>query len=283
MAGVVFCNPSSGKGDIRPADLRHGFSAHAVVECSPDDLAARVRSALAEGVDFVSVAGGDGSIRAVAQELMGTDTPLLPVPAGTRNHFARNMGIETLDDAVAAASHGSVRRIDVGTVNGKCFVNNSSIGMYPRVVMAREAHERALPHALANVVAMWEQVRHGHRFFVSVDGQRQRVWIVFVGNGRYGRGLLDGVSRDSLEDNLLDLLVVRADRPLARTRALAALLVGRLQRSRLLVRWSSADAELDVELAEVEVALDGEVERLSPPLRYESVPAALSVLVPSTD
>src|SRR5947209_17229486 len=117
-----------------------------------------------------------------------------------------------------------------------------------------------MPKRVAQLVAMWEQVRHGHRFVATIDGQRERVWMVFVGNGRYGDGLLNLIERESLTDSCLDVRVVRADRPLARTRVLAALFTGRLSRSPLLERRTCEDVTIDVDRAAVEVALDGEVE-----------------------
>jgi undecaprenyl-diphosphatase len=212
--------------------------------------------------------------------LVATGTPLLPIPAGTRNHFARDVGVPELDDAVAAAAGGHRREIDVGRVNGHIFVNNSSIGVYPAIVIRRESHQRRVRKGVANVVAVWEQLRHGRRFWVDVAGRRFRVWMVFVGNGRYGEGLLDLADRESLDEHVLDVRVARADRPLARVRILGALFLGRLARSPIMFSVTTPSISLDVNRPSIEVALDGEVERIDTPLCYESVPDALTVLVP---
>ena len=282
VAGIIFVNPAAGPDDLSADELRRRFSGHEVVECDPGEVGKRTADAVRRGVDFVGVAGGDGTIRCAAEQLAGSDVPLLPIPAGTRNHFAKDLGVRELDDAVQAVQ-GRVVQVDVGEVNDYRFLNNSSIGIYPRIVVRREAHEHRLPKGIANVVAVWEQVRRrGQRFGVDVDGRRHRAWMVFVGNGCYGEGLIDLADRESLSGNELDVRVALADKPAARVRLLLALLVGRLSRSKLLVNMTTPDVCVDVEgTTSVEVALDGEVERLETPLRYRSVAGALSVLVPA--
>lgn len=277
-AGIVFVNPRSGSAD--DGSLADAFDSSEVVACDPAKVAECVDAARADGRPWVGIAGGDGTLRAGAGRLLDGTTPLLVVPAGTRNHFARQLGIETVDDAAGLTTGAEQRQVDVGDVNGCTFLNNSSIGLYPMVVLRREAHERRMPKQLAQLVAVWEQVRHGHRFTVSIDGARIRVWMVFVGNGRYGDGLLNLTTRESLDDTCLDVRVVRADRPLARTRVVAAVLLGRLSRSPLLDRRTCDTVTIDVDRATVDVALDGEVETLTPPLVYRVRPKALRVLVP---
>ena len=281
VAGVVFVNPHSGREETEDVDVAAYFRGHRVVECEVDDLPGRVKQALADQVDFVGVAGGDGTIRTAVQVLAGTGVPLLPVPVGTRNHFAREVGIDDLPAAGRAAVHGRVREVDLGEVNGQRFVNNSSVGIYPHIVITREAHERRWPKGLATVAAAWEQLRHGRRFRITVDGRTYRAWMVFVGNGRYGEGLLRLNQRESLDENVLDFRLARADSPLARARIVLSLVAGALDRSPLLVQRDTAKVELDLDRDGVEVALDGEVERLESPLHYRSLPAALSVLVPA--
>jgi diacylglycerol kinase family enzyme len=148
-------------------------------------------------------------------------------------------------------------------------------------VIRREAHQRRLRKGVANVVAAYEQLRDGGRVDVEVDGVTHRAWMVFVGNGTYGEGLLDLADRQSLRDNVLDVRVVRGDRPLSRLRIVGAVLLGRLARSPLVLRWQTAATVCDLKgRRRVEVALDGEVEDLESPLRYQCLSGALRVLVP---
>ncbi len=196
------------------------------MDCPGGDIAGRVADAVGEQPDFVAVAGGDGTIRGVAQQLLGTGVPLLPIPGGTRNHFALAVGVTDLETAAKAAAGGVVRHVDVGDVNGHCFLNNSSVGLYPRLVVRRESYERRMSKQRAQLAAAWEQIRRGHRFRLELRGQWHRAWLVFVGNGCYGEHVLDFTDRESVGGGVLDIRVVLADRPLARTRVVLALLRG---------------------------------------------------------
>jgi diacylglycerol kinase family enzyme len=280
MPGTVFVNPSSGSGETTGEAVQAFFPGHRVIVCEPKDIPSGVTDAVNEGVDFVAVAGGDGTLRCAVEPLVGTGVPFLPIPAGTRNHFALAMGICDFESAVAAAQAGLTRPVDVGEVNGRYFLNNSSLGLYPKLVLRREWQEHRMPKTVAQLAAVWGQIRHGHRFSVRVGPERYRAWLLFVGNGRYGEELSDLAEREALDEHLLDVRLVRADRPLARTRVVVALLLGRLKRSPLLRTWCSADLELALDRDSVEVALDGDVERFEPPLRYRVWPQALTVLAP---
>jgi diacylglycerol kinase family enzyme len=283
VPGVVLVNPDSGPDETGPAELAEHFPGQQIVECEPESLTHKVKGLAQREVDFVAVAGGDGSMRCAVEGLAGTSVPLLPIPAGTRNHFARAVGIEDLETAGRVAASGRVVRVDVAEVNGLRFINTSSLGIYPQIVVTRETRERSWPKGLATVVAAGQQFRHGRRFHVTVDGRRYRAWMVFVGNGPYGRGLLRLNAREALDCNLLDFRLARADSPFSRTRVVLALVFGGLDRSPLLVARHTKHVELEVDRPSVEVALDGEVQELTPPLRYRSLPGALAVLVPDSE
>jgi diacylglycerol kinase family enzyme len=278
-SGTIFVNPNSGPDETSLDEMRQRFPGHHVLECPPDELMAAIEEAKAGGAAFIGAAGGDGTIRTVAEQLVNSDIPLLAIPAGTRNHFAKDLGIPDLDAAEKAAD-GRVISVDVGFVNDHFFVNNSSIGVYPKIVIRRELHQRRLRKGVANVVAAYEQLREGGRVNVEVDGVTHEAWMVFVGNGTYGIGLLDLADRESLTDGLLDVRVVRGDRPLSRLRIVGALLLGRLARSPLVLRWQNTATVVDLNRGRVEVALDGEVQTLATPLHYRCLPQALKVLVP---
>ncbi len=277
--GVIFVNPAAGDDEGGLDDIREAFSGHRVQECEPGDLTNEVSRAKDGDLRFIGVAGGDGTIRSVAQLLVGGDMPLLAVPAGTRNHFAREL--ELVDfPAAARAAGGPLVRVDVGEVNGHVFVNNSAVGAYPALVEHRDGlQRRGLSKRVAQLVATWRLVRKGHRFDVRVDGTSYRAWAIFVGNGHYGEGLFSVSARDSMVAGELDFRLLRADRTLARTRICFALLAGRLQASPLFVGQRCQEVAVDVGNREVPVALDGEVERLQSPLHYRTRPRSLPVLV----
>jgi undecaprenyl-diphosphatase len=259
------------------------FPGHEVEATEPGDLAARVNETVCgdESVSFVGVAGGDGTVRCAVEALvqLGSNVPLLVIPAGTRNHFAGDLGITDLDAAATAATDGDVRSVDLGRVNDKIFVNNSSLGMYPNLVIEREEHERHLPKRLATAVAAWKQLRKGHRIAIDVDGVSCRVWAVFVGNNCYGETLLDLTGRDQLDQGVLDLRLARAKGKLSRLRIAGAVLFGRVAQSPLIERRTVSSVVIEAS-GRVDVAFDGEVMTMSPPLEYQSCPRGLRVLVP---
>ncbi len=282
--GIVLCNPASGPGDTAIEELRARFPDHDVVECPPADLRRLVQQARAEGRPFVGIAGGDGSMRTAAEELAHGEIALLPIPAGTHNHFAGAFGIETFDDAAKAADPdgGEIRVIDLGRVNERSFVNNSSVGFYPGLVQQREWHRRKLPKPLATAIAAFHQLFAARRIVVQIDRRPVVAWLVFVGNGCYGEGMADLTSRECLDDSVLDVRIVRADRRFARLRLLIALLLGRLARTPVVERRTCREITIGIrERRVIDVALDGETTELSTPLRYESDAHALRVVVPS--
>lgn len=281
--GVVIANPHAGGGTDIDA-LREAFAGHDVVDCDPADLAERVQKLATSGDTpaFIGVAGGDGSIRAAAEVLLehSPHTPLLPIPEGTRNHFARDLGVCEIDDAVAAANAGLTRSIDAVSVNGTWFINNSSIGVYPRLVAHREARETELPKGFAAIMAAWHQLRAGRRMAVTVDGTPVVAWAVFVGNNCYGDSLRELTGRERIDEGVLDVRIAHADRNFSRLRIFGAVLFGRVEESPLIDRRTCASVVLD-RGHEARVALDGEVVELTSPLRYESHRGALTVLVPA--
>lgn len=282
VPGIVFANPGSGPQSTDLDDLRKIFPGSQVVEIDRDSFDDQIERGLATQPSFVGAAGGDGTIRSIADHLREqSEIPLVAIPAGTRNHFARALGIEDLELAGEAAKNGDRCRIDVGEVNGQCFINNSSIGVYADAVEAREKHERRLPKRVAQWLAAWEQMHSGEPFDVSVGGRQYRAWLVFVGNGAYGDDLRDIGDRRSLTEHELDIRVVRADVRLSRLRLILAIIFGRLRHTRVIVRLRCSEIEVEVPAeSRTKVALDGEVDELRSPLCYRSVAEGLEVLVP---
>jgi undecaprenyl-diphosphatase len=176
-----------------------------------------------------------------------------------------------------------VTRIDIGEVNGEAFVNNANIGAYPRIVQERDDHVDAkrFSKQTATLVAAWRQMRDLHKFNVTVDGDSTyRAWMVFVGNGRYGTSLFDVADRESLDDGLLDVRILRADGRLARLRVIGRLLVGRADRSPMAEFDEVRSISLSVDRPRVDVALDGEIVSMTSPLQFRCRAKALRVLVP---
>ncbi len=283
MPGVVLVNPHSGPEETSTTDIAAGFPGSRVEEFDGKEVRKQVEEAVATGSpEFLAIAGGDGTIRCAAGVVAGTGLPLLAIPAGTRNHFAKELGIPTLEAAAAAAAGGHTDQIDIGEVNGEAFINNANVGVYPRIVREREVHEKRFSKQTATLVATWQSVRSLHKFNVIVDGgQSYRAWMVFVGNGRYGTSLFDLASRDTLDDGLLDVRILRADGKAARLRIVLALLGGRIAESPMAEFHEASSVELSFPgRAKIDVALDGELVSMSTPLRFQCRPKALRVLVP---
>lgn len=251
-----------------------------------DGPALREAAAAAVGrADAVVAAGGDGTVSAVAGALAGTGTPLGVLPLGTLNHFAKDLGIPLdLADAARVLAAGHVRTVDVAEVNGHRFVNNSSVGFYPRVV-AERGRLRAvlgkwLAMAWAALAVLWRlpRVRLRLRF---EDGEAPFLTpFLFVGNNRYDPRLLADRHRDALDRGELRVYVARGSGRLAFVWLALRALLGR-RRDEDVAERSARAVRVDSGRRALSVAADGEVLRLRPPLRYAIHPGALRVLAPA--
>jgi diacylglycerol kinase family enzyme len=263
VGGFLLVNPRS--GDDRPtADElareaeRRGVTVH--VLASGDDAAELARSADATAL---GIAGGDGSLADVAAVAVERGLPFVCVPFGTRNHFARDLGLDR-DDPVAALDafvDGVERPVDVGRVDGRVFLNNVSLGLYARLVHRREGHRRRR-EALAGARALWLVARHRHPLRVTIDGERVAARILLVASNDYELSLFSLGERPSLTDGELHLYTARGWVP------------------REWKERSAAAFTLDAADARLPGALDGEPVVLEPPVRFEIEPRALRVLVP---
>ena len=227
-AGVrIVVNPASGPAWSPAAtdDLRAALPAADVVELEePMDLAGQLED---PAFSTIGAAGGDGTLSAAAAIAADRGVPLITVPGGTLNHLARDLGIDSLDDAIAAVRGGMVGCIDLGTVADRCFVNTLSFGGYTNVVDRREQLERRLGKWPALVVALVWELPRMRPCRIELDGRRVDVWLGWIGNCVYGPPGLAPAWREQLDDGLLDVRLVHGGR-LARTRFVLAALIGRL-------------------------------------------------------
>jgi undecaprenyl-diphosphatase len=170
-----------------------------------------------------------------------TGLPLAVLPAGTLNHFARDVGLDTLEEAAEAVDSGSAVEVDVAEVNGTPFLNTSSIGAYPEMVARRDRLKRRLGKWVGLTVAAAQVLHGGRPVDAEIDGRRVPVWILFVGNCRYHPRGLSPAWRPRLDDGLLDVQYLRADLRFDRTRAVLAVLLGVGDRSRSYVQFTTAE------------------------------------------
>jgi diacylglycerol kinase family enzyme len=250
--------------------------------------AVEVRERAARGeLDAVAVAGGDGTVGAVASALAGTGIPLGVLALGTLNHFAKDLGIPLeLPAAVAMIGDGHVRSVDVADVNGQVFVNNSSIGLYPYMVLDRERRRSRHGQAkwAATVLAAFRTLRYlpVRRLSVRAGGWDEpcRTPCVFVGNNQYRLAGPALGTRERLDEGRLSLYV-------APSQSRSALLLLAMRSALGLVdekhdlRVLQADCvEIGSRTSRLLVSLDGEVAVLRPPLTYRLRPSALTVFSP---
>ena len=270
---------------VRAACAAAGLEA-SVERVEPAALERAVRAAAAAGAGRVVVGGGDGSVRSAAQALSGTDVELAILPLGRLNHCARDLGLAVdLEEAVRTAAHGRVRRIDLGDLDGRTFVNNSSLGVYPHLVRARREEERRLGWK-----PLWAWLRALGRTlwrFPVLDLVvrrppgigRLRSPLVFVGNNEYALGPRIG-RRAALDGGVLWLCAVRPTGRFAFLRLLLRSLLFAVPHERHLLCARVEDVTIDLGRRSAWVSLDGEVEHVRGRLTYTVRPGALQVLVP---
>jgi diacylglycerol kinase family enzyme len=288
----VVLNAKAGAGTgaaaVSEAFARQGLHAQLHVCEAGDAIDGMLDTLLAQRPRIVVAGGGDGTVTSVAARLLDSDTVLGVLPLGTLNHFAKDLELPLdLDGAARVIASGEPRRVDVGQVNGHVFLNNSSLGLYPRIVVDREVARRRLHLGKwpALVRATWRALRHPHALTVTlrVDGAelRRRTPFLFVGNNRYILQGLDAGSRPRLDGGLLSLHVLR-EQSLAGFLWLALrTLCGRMSSGRDFESHVADAFQVDATGDGIEVACDGEVARLALPLRYRVRPHALRVLGPA--
>jgi len=271
---------------VRAAVRGAGLDA-TVQAVEPERFADAVREAArSPDVDVVIVAGGDGTVSTAAGVLAGGDKPLGILPLGTLNHFARDVGLPAQAEAAAAAfACGQWRAVDVGEVNGRVFVNNCSIGLYPHAVQKREQRREsgekkwpAMVGALREVFARLPRVR----LTLRTDERTLRVATpqLMVGNNRYSTQLMQLGRREAMDEGVLWVYVTRSRGALGLLRLALRSLLGRLEQDRDFESLATSTLEVeDRRRGRHLLALDGELVDLAPPLRMRIRPRALKVLV----
>ncbi|MGZ4333971.1 MAG: diacylglycerol/lipid kinase family protein [Gaiellaceae bacterium] len=264
MRGFLIVNPRSGDGgtdELLAAAAARGVTTRVLQ--AGDDLERLAREADA---DALGMAGGDGSLAVVAGVAIDRDLPFVCVPFGTRNHFARDLGLDRDDPigALGAFTSETERRVDVGRVNERLFLNNVSLGVYARLVHRREQHRRRRD-TLARLRAFGAVVRHRHAVGITIDGRPIRARIVLVSNNAYELSVLSIGERERLDEGALYVY--------APTGVLRGDCEGR----------SCTQLTIDARSHRLPAAVDGEPEVLETPLAFRIEPQALRVLVPRHD
>ncbi|MFV2179330.1 bifunctional phosphatase PAP2/diacylglycerol kinase family protein [Actinomadura sp. LOL_011] len=291
---VAVVNPGSGDGTSRilPTStdttiglLERELPEAEIVRLGPDDDPDKVFREAAERAEVLAVVGGDGTVNAGARAALGHDVPLLVVPSGTFDHFARSYGIETPADAIAAYRGGRLGRVDVGSVQGpdeeQLFLNTASFGAYTEIVDRRERLEGRLGKWPALAVAAARTLRRSQPVELDVDGHRRRVWLAFVGNCAYGSPGAAPSWRRRLDDGGLDIRMVATGRRVPRARAVLAVLAGHLPLTPGYRAWRASGLELWSPADGLRLARDGEVSTMAGTIRFGKHRRALAVFCPA--
>jgi diacylglycerol kinase family enzyme len=295
-AGVVevIINAAAGGGDgeaaraVEAAFEACGVRARVSLAHDGAEVSELARRALSGGARAIVAGGGDGTVGSVAAVLAGTDGTFGVLPLGTLNHFAKDLGIPLgLEEAARNVCEGRVVRVDVGEVNGQVFVNNSSLGLYPRIVRRRDKlRERDGIGKWTALARAGLAVLRRHPFLnvrLDADGRRitRKTPFVFVGNNEYETEGLQLGGRTRLDAGRLSLYVAHRTGRLGLLRLVLSALLGRLRRARDFDALEAEEVWVETRRPRrLPVATDGEVTVMTTPLRYRVRPGALKVIVP---
>jgi diacylglycerol kinase family enzyme len=263
LRGLLLINPRAGRAggpdaeELRQEALARGIEAR--VLSKGEDPSEHARAA---EVEILGAAGGDGSIGSVAAVAVERALRFVCVPYGTRNHFARDLGLDRGDPIGALAGFsGEERAVDVGRVGDRRFLNNVSLGIYASLVHRREHHRRR-GQVLAGARAVWLGLRRQRGVWATLDGDPVRAPIVLVANNAYQLDLFSIGERNRLDGGRLHLYTARGWLPNA---------------------WEERRGEqftIDAPGSSLQAAVDGEPAVLETPLEFSIEPRALRVLLP---
>ena len=299
MKVVALINAAAGttRGEDRPAAARDALRAAGVeADVQPidtDDLAGQVRRRVHAGAGMVVAGGGDGTVSTVAGALAGSGAVLGGLPMGTLNHFARDLRLppklehaaRVIADALREPDR-FVRTVDLGEVNGRCFVNNASIGLYPHMVSKREKQQERTGQSkwVAMLVAFFSVFRRYPvlRVVLEVGGEaRPRVTpFLFVGNNRYEMNLMAAGGREVLDRGELSLYFAHRTGRFGLLWLALRGLFGRLDQAKDFEAMALPAFAIETRKKTLRIAIDGEVTRLTPPLKFRVRPGVLRVAAP---
>ena len=289
--GTLFFNPSSGArlpaGEVAELQKAAADGGLEVVRCGPGvDIIGLTREHMRTGRRLFVAAGGDGTINSVVQPLMNSDATFAVIPAGTYNHFARDLGVP-LDwrEALDVALNGTTRQIDAGRINDRFFVNNVSIGLYPELVARREERGRDYPKWKARLHAVYATLRKYPHVTLAIESEFLneivKTHVFVISNNSYDLSRL-GVEapRSTLEEGRLSVYWLPHLPRIALTRFLAHYLAGRVKTAPGFRSFRTTRLKVQSARRRLHLGVDGEVVTMDPPLVITIVPRALTVKVP---
>lgn len=294
MKVAVILNLHAGNNstnEITPEKLRAAFQERdidsKIFEIDPESLDKTITNLANSDVDAVAVAGGDGTLSSAAGILAGTGKPLAVIPGGTFNHFAKDLNIPLQwEEAVQVISNRNVQAIDVAEVNGTVFINNSSVGLYPKAVREREKYLHRLGGSkiLAMIIASLSIFSRFPVFTIKLKAENEDLIrttpFVFIGNNEYKLDMFNLGARKKITEGKLSLYTANCSKRLSVLRFAFKALINRIHQEKDFDLQIMREVILETRKRSVRVAVDGEVIRLEPPLHYKIRPQDLHVILP---
>ena len=293
VQAVVILNACAGKGcdtgfaeHLATRFQANGLLVRVTLAASGEEVIALAQRAVSDGIQIVVAGGGDGTLNAVASVLVGSPVVLGILPLGTLNHFAKDLHIPLdLEDAIRTIAQGDCAQVDTGEINGRLFLNNCSLGLYPSVVRDRERQQRRLGRGKW-LAFFWAAVAALRRYpfldvTISLGGEdyQRRTPFIFIGNNDYS---MDGFNlgvRQRLDAARLSLYVVQRTGRLGLLALAVRALFGRLKQAKDFDALNAQKIQIHTRHQQIQVATDGEVGRMRSPLFCRIRPAALKVMV----
>ena len=285
---VLICNPKSGDGKVGKFGIvsaAEELGVEVITLGPDDDLEQLARDAVAGGADCLGMAGGDGSQALVASVAVEHDLPFVCVSAGTRNHFALDLGLDR-DDPIStlqAFRDGIERRVDYATVDDRFFVNNVSLGVYATVVQ-QDSYRANKARTAASMLPdlLGPESRPFDLQFTAPDGREiDGAFVVLVSNNPYAGALTDTATRRRMDTGTLGVIAVSTATGAEAARLMTRSALGLRKSSPYWHEFTAATFELRSRSGEIYAGVDGEALQLRSPLRFRSHPKGLRMLVPA--
>jgi diacylglycerol kinase family enzyme len=293
VAAVINAGAGGGDGEAMAEKAAAVFRAHGVearmhVVRGDGKVADAARAAVSDRPDAVVAGGGDGTVNAVAAAAIESDLPIGILPLGTLNHFAKALHLPLdVEQAARVIIDAPVVEVDVGEVNGRIFLNNSSLGLYPSLVRRRDRQQEELGRGKWTA-ATWAALTllRRHAFLhvrLDVGGRplERRTAIVFIGNNAYEMSGLRVGERARLDSGQLGLYLPHRDSRTGLGLLALRALCGCLRETKDFDALFAATIDIESQHERLSVAIDGEVELMQAPLRYRTRPRALRIIAPN--
>jgi diacylglycerol kinase family enzyme len=275
---IVIYNDASG-GSWNEAAIKQVFAKHKVKveKIYPLKTAEKALGSYLKKSTKIAVIGGDGTISTVAGWIAGSSAVMVPLPGGTLNHFTKDLGIpQDVDEAVAALREGTLHKLDIVTVNGRTFINNSGVGLYPSSLHVRARFEDVLGKWPAAIIGSLRTFVRMRTYTLTVDGEEFRTPFVFVGNNEY-RFEQPGITRKSIDKGVLSVFIAKTVSRRKLFWMVILALVGRVHMLDDFEVRALTSLTIHARKDHLAVAMDGEVTKLATPLHYEIQPRSLRV------